>query len=309
MNNQINEEEKMLMTPVIYYCNQNSKNIRELLIKKLGIYYKIEIEDINMIIDTISYIHNASLVIDDIQDDSHLRRNEPCAHIVYGIASSINASYLCIFKILRDINKRSDFNEKIKNKIIEYLYNAHIGQGLDIYYTEQKIIPSMEKYEELMEYKTGTLFYLVFDLILFKSKNNILDKNYDKMKICLKNLTLFFQIRDDYINITSKKYWKERGFCQDFDEKKISYLITFCTNNKMKHFKKINKLMEKDNKTNQDKINIIKLMYKNGLLDIIYSLLEKLKKKILETINIEDIFLKLPYHKFDLTILDEYIQK
>jgi geranylgeranyl diphosphate synthase, type III len=307
MDIQINDEEKILMEPVIYYHNQNSKNIRELLTDHLGLYYSIDIKDIKIIKDIISYIHNASLVIDDIQDESQLRRNKPCAHIVYGIASSINASYLIIFKVLKEINKRTDLSEEIKHNITEYIYYAHIGQGLDIYYTEHKIIPPIHKYEELIEYKTGMLFYPILDLMVFKTNNKIIENKNDEIRTCLKKFALFFQIRDDYINITSKKYWEERGFCQDFDEKKISYLITFCTNNKMDKFKKINKLMEKDNKTNKYKIRIIKLMYDNGLLNIIYSLLDELKKEILNILNLEAIFAKLPYEKFNMDNIHDYL--
>ena len=43
---------------------------------------------------------------------------------------------------------------------------------------------------------------------------------------------MFFQIRDDYINLTDKEYWKEKGFCQDLDEEKISYIITYFYQNK-----------------------------------------------------------------------------
>ena len=39
----------------------------------------------SLIIDDITTAHNASLVIDDIQDDSVKRRGQPCAHLVYGM--------------------------------------------------------------------------------------------------------------------------------------------------------------------------------------------------------------------------------
>ena len=48
-------------------------------------------------------LHNASLVIDDIEDSSLLRRNKDCAHIVYGVPLSLNAGYLTIFKILNEM--------------------------------------------------------------------------------------------------------------------------------------------------------------------------------------------------------------
>jgi geranylgeranyl diphosphate synthase type 3 len=37
-------------------------------------------------------LHNASLLIDDIQDNSKLRRGAPVAHSIYGVPLTINAA-------------------------------------------------------------------------------------------------------------------------------------------------------------------------------------------------------------------------
>ena len=150
-----------------------------------------------------------------------------------------------------------------------------------------------------MEYKTGMLFFTILDLMMERSKNVILKKRYHELRHCLYNFSLFFQIRDDYINLTDPTYWKERGFCQDFDEQKISYPITYCTNNKMENYEKINNLMTKLNKTNNDKIEILKLMKNNGLLDIIFNKLLQLRENILNIISIDIIFQQLLFSKFD----------
>ena len=244
-------------------------------------------------------MHNAALVIDDIQDNSLLRRRQECAHIKYGIPLTLNAGYLCIFKILNEINKRKDIDENTKHKLIENIYLAHIGQGMDIYYTQHKIIPNIESYNKMIGNKTGILLHASLDLIIKRCKSVILKKKYFELQECLYNFALFYQIRDDYINLTYPAYWKEKGFCQDFDEQKISYLIIYCTNNKMENYEKINDLMTKLNKTNNDKIEILMLMKNNGLFDIIYNILLELKEKILITMNIRDLFQQLPFSKFD----------
>ena len=45
----------------------------------------------------IEYLHTASLIIDDIEDGSILRREQPCSHLVYGLDRSINAANLMYF--------------------------------------------------------------------------------------------------------------------------------------------------------------------------------------------------------------------
>ena len=295
----LTNEEKILTEPVKYYTELKGKNIRKYISNKLGIYLGINSKDVDNFDEIINIIHNASLVVDDIQDNSFLRRNNPCAHIKYGVPLSINAAYLCTFKILNEINKRDDITETTKHKIVENIYYTHIGQGMDIYYTQNKIIPTIDEYEKMMEYKTGMLFFTILELFIEKNSNIIFKKKYGELRLCLYYFSLFFQIRDDYINLTDPIYWKERGFCQDFDEQKISYLITYCTNNKMDNYTLINNLMTKLNKTPEDKIEILKLMKNNGLFEIVYNKLLQLKENILNIIDLNIIFEQLPFHKFD----------
>lgn len=300
---ELTNEEKILSEPVKYYNDLKGKNIRKYIANILGNFLDVEQKDIQNVDEIISIVHNASLVVDDIQDNSSLRRNQPCAHIKYGIPLSINAAYLCIFKILNELNKRNDICESTKHKIVENIYYTHIGQGMDIYYTQNKIIPTIHEYSKMMEFKTGMLFFTILDLLMEKTKNIVIKKKYDELRLCLYNFSLFFQIRDDYINLTDPAYWKERGFCQDFDEQKISYLTTYCTNNQMDNYELINQLMTNSNKTKQDKIDILILMKNNGLFDIVYKQLLQLKENVLNIIDVNIIFQQLPFQPFDINTL------
>jgi geranylgeranyl diphosphate synthase type 3 len=303
MEENLSYEEKLLTEPVKYYMENKGKNIRQYITTYIGHCLGVEDKYIEEAIDFITVIHNASLVIDDIQDNSLLRRKQECAHIKYGIPLSLNAGYLCIFKILNEINKKEYIDENTRHKIVENMYLAHIGQGMDIYYTQYKIIPNIESYNMMIKYKTGTFLHIILDIMIGVSKNVILKKRYYELREGLYNFSLFYQIRDDYINLTDSAYWEEKGFCQDFDEQKISYLITYCNNNKMTNYEKINNLMTKLNKTNTDKIEILNLMKNNGLFDIIYNILLQLREKILLTIDLNSLFEQLPFSKFDENVI------
>lgn len=50
-----------------------------------------------MIEDLVEMLHNASLLIDDIQDNSKLRRGSPVAHSIYGVPLTINAANYVYF--------------------------------------------------------------------------------------------------------------------------------------------------------------------------------------------------------------------
>ena len=55
----------------------------------------------------IEMLHCASLIIDDIEDGSLMRRGQPCSHKVYGVDSAINAANLIYFlpisKLLEEV--------------------------------------------------------------------------------------------------------------------------------------------------------------------------------------------------------------
>jgi len=290
--------ESVLLEPVTYYKQQKGKDIRRILGEIIGKLLQVNTEDTNLINSLIHNIHNASLVIDDIQDDSTLRRNEQCAHIKYGIPLSINAGYLEIFKTLHIIH--TAFKKETVSKIIEYLKYIHIGQGMDIYYTQNKFIPSLEDYTTMMVYKTGYAFIIQFELLIDKSKNVILKQKHELVKTLLIKLSIFYQIRDDYINLTDPEYWGKKGFCQDFDEEKISYLITY-----FKTMNETNVIEMMKNKTTKGKIQILTLFNETGLFDIIYNKLTELKGEILSEMKLDYIFDHLPFHKFDINDVEK----
>mmetsp|Transcript_18201 Transcript_18201/g.15863 ORF Transcript_18201/g.15863 Transcript_18201/m.15863 type:complete len:145 (-) Transcript_18201:659-1093(-) len=51
-------------------------------------------------------IHNGSLIIDDIQDNSTTRRNKQSVHVVHGVDISINAGNLMYFAPMNSLIKK-----------------------------------------------------------------------------------------------------------------------------------------------------------------------------------------------------------
>jgi geranylgeranyl diphosphate synthase type 3 len=75
--------------------------------------------------------------------------------------------------------------------------------------------------------KTGGLFRLAVGLMQsFATTNN--DKNFAPL---VNNLAMYFQIRDDFINLADEEYFKSKSFCEDLTEGKFSYPIIHCIRN------------------------------------------------------------------------------
>jgi geranylgeranyl diphosphate synthase type 3 len=80
--------------------------------------------------------------LDDIQDNSSLRKGVPTAHTVYGIPSTINAAnymFLIILKKTQDIN----FPEAM-TLCIDQILKMYQGQGMEIYWRDNYSCPTVE---------------------------------------------------------------------------------------------------------------------------------------------------------------------
>ena len=222
--------ESVILKPYEYISSMPSKGVRTTLIDSLNIWHEVEPKQLDCVKDIIKMLHNSSLILDDIEDGSRLRRSRPSAHAVFGTAQSINsATYVyvqAVRKVFQGINSAEALPILLKD--LERLF---IGQSWDLYWSYNLICPSEEEYLSMIDHKTGALFHMLVGLMQayspfrFNQSTSQQGVNLDKISYILGR---FFQIRDDYLNITSSVYTDQKGVCEDFEEGKISYLIVHC---------------------------------------------------------------------------------
>jgi geranylgeranyl diphosphate synthase type 3 len=101
------------------------------------------------------------------------------------------------------------------------------GQALEIFWRENLICPTEKEYFAMINNKTGGLFRMALRLMQAESKS---PHSAIDVSTFASLLGQIFQIRDDYINLRSAKYQKEKGFCEDLDEGKYSFLVQHSIN-------------------------------------------------------------------------------
>jgi len=170
----------------------------------------------------IASLHNASLLIDDIEDNSKLRRGVPVAHSIFGVAPVINTANYVYFLALEKCYKLN--NDKAMHVFVTEMLNLHRGQGYDIKWRDSTTCPSEEEYISMVTDKTGGLFRLAVGLLQSFATTN---QSVDYIPL-VNNLGLYFQIRDDLINLADEEYMKSKSFCEDLTEGKFSYPIIHC---------------------------------------------------------------------------------
>ncbi|CAO3589704.1 unnamed protein product [Absidia cylindrospora] len=93
----------ILLEPYHYLLTHPGKDIRSKLIKAFGLWLKVPSDALQIITKVIEMLHNASLMIDDVQDGSDLRRSVPVAHHIYGVPQTINCANYVYFLALQHI--------------------------------------------------------------------------------------------------------------------------------------------------------------------------------------------------------------
>eukprot|EP00980_Cylindrotheca_fusiformis_P026540 scaffold16396_cov140-Cylindrotheca_fusiformis.AAC.1 len=196
------------------------KNVRSTMIDCFQLWMNVESPEVlHAIKEIVGMLHNASLMIDDIEDNSKLRRGIPVAHSIFGIPTVINSANYVYFLALEKCNSMG--SPKAVNVFVGELLNLHRGQGQDILWRDDMKCPTELQYMEMVKDKTGGLFRLAVGLMQAFATTNT-EVNFTTL---VDNLALYFQIRDDYINLADEEYMKSKSFCEDLTEGKFSFPI------------------------------------------------------------------------------------
>ncbi|MCL2294610.1 MAG: polyprenyl synthetase family protein [Spirochaetes bacterium] len=215
--------------PLLDLLERGGKRWRPMLMLLL---YEIKNSDIAKIIPLTPLVelgHNGSLIVDDIEDNSELRRGKPAIHILHGVDMSINSANFLYFLAYDSIEK-SDFDDALKFSFYRYYTKAmkrlHVGQGLDIqWHNNHSFFPKEDEYYQMCRVKTGALSRLAAEIALSAS-GAASEEIYEVGRAC-EEMGVGFQIIDDVINLTKGNPGKKRG--DDIIEGKKSLpVILFC---------------------------------------------------------------------------------
>jgi len=82
-----------------------AKGVRNKLADALNVWLRVPENDFNRIKNIIHVLHNASLMLDDVEDGSISRRGAPATHTVFGVAQTINSAGHQIIEALKEVRR------------------------------------------------------------------------------------------------------------------------------------------------------------------------------------------------------------
>jgi octaprenyl-diphosphate synthase len=105
--------------------------------------------------------HNASLIHDDIEDNSDERRGKPAVHLIYGTDTAINGGSFLYFLPLTCVDgwdAPPDLKSRVYAAWGEHMRRLHLGQAMDIaWHQDFASRPSPDEYSLMCRLKTGAL--------------------------------------------------------------------------------------------------------------------------------------------------------
>mgnify|MGYP001231438978 CR=1 FL=1 len=242
-----------------YHLRTGGKRLRALLTlgsAKICGYSKGS-RDVNLAA-CVELIHAATLMHDDVIDNSEIRRGKKTLNSIWGNQSSI---------LVGDYLLSRCFEMMVEDGNLEILKllsttSAEISQGEVLQLQHKGEIDMLEEtYLKIISAKTASLFAAATKV------GSILTNKENKIKEALefygKNLGLTFQIADDMLDYNSEIKFFGKKIGNDFYEGKITLPIILLYQ-KANHTEKVElkKLFEK-NKRNEEDLKKVLLMIKN----------------------------------------------
>ena len=276
----IKDEEKLITLTAGHLIKAKGKKIRPLLtllISKM-LNYKGK-ADVTLAV-CIEFIHNATLLHDDVIDTGKIRRGKLSANQIWGNKVSV---------LVGDYLLSRAFKLMVKNKslkLLEILSQTSLilarGQIQDVG-NNQNVNLTEKKYLSIIDAKTAELFRIsCFLPTIITDQDKRTQKIFNDFGF---NFGMAFQLSDDVLDYfgDSSKMGKSVG--KDFFEGKVTYPVIHCFKKSDKKSKKIiAKLFFKRKRSKKDLALILDLMKKTNTykssIEFVGKYAEKAKTKI-----------------------------
>lgn len=226
-----------LNEPIRDFVLRGGKRLRPVIFLTALEVFKKDPKNYLDIAALIELVHNGTLVLDDIEDDSSLRRGKPTCHIAYGLDTAVNTGMALHVLPLKVISANKNLSDKKKlelyNIYVDEVVNVSFGQALDIHWHKNQTLDvDLNKYLEMVRLKTGSLMRMSMRMAAA-----IGDQNKDTMrsvKEYSESIGMAFQIKDDILDIQTddEKFGKSYG--NDITEGKMSLPVVYALKNSTK---------------------------------------------------------------------------
>ncbi len=269
-----------LMNQVVdTYLQTKGKQIRPILVLLSAKLFGEVNDNVISAAAAVEMLHNASLIHDDVVDDTKKRRNKPTINSIWdnhiavlvgdffvsvSLQQAINTGDIRIIKSISNLGKLLSLGE------IDQIYNARYHKL------------SEEAYFEVIGRKTASLFVSCIELGGYASGAD--DKRLKDMSRFAELLGLCFQIKDDIFDYyEDEKIGKPTG--NDLREGKITLPLLYAlSRTDINQHEEMLQLSRKEELQSEDINTLINFAKENGGIEYAYDTMARLRNEAMEII-------------------------
>jgi octaprenyl-diphosphate synthase len=264
-----------------YILNAGGKRLRPALLlltaKMLGPVSPMAVR----LAAVVEFIHNATLVHDDIIDDADTRRGRPSANSHWGNSMTVLAGdwlYMRSFAVAL-----GEKNLEVLNTLIQITEKMVEGELLQLTYlgksevTEQQLL-------EIVERKTAYLFSGCTKLPALAAGMN--HGSAERLAEIGKSLGMAFQLVDDLLDLTSTKDVLGKPVVNDLKEGKMTLPVLFAIRNGSREDNlKVQKVLDDRDFRSVDRAEILRLVEQSEGLDLTRKLADEYARRAIQMLS------------------------
>jgi len=271
--NRLESEVALINQVSSYIINAGGKRIRPLLVVLMSRALGYQGINHHVMAVVIELIHTATLIHDDIVDESEVRRGKETPNQVWGNAASVLVGdfiYSRAFEIMVEPNSMEIM--KVLSKATNAIAEGEVLQLLNIGNKEL----NEADYLKVIEKKTACLFQAATQIAAIISDSNSSIQN--QMKSFGLNLGNAFQIVDDVLDYQSNEELLGKRIGDDLSEGKMTLPLIHSLSNSSKATN--NKLRDIISNNNVEEIDtVLEIFQETGSIDYTINRAKEISKK------------------------------
>lgn len=271
---------KLMNEVVETYLKTKGKQIRPILVMLSAKMFGTIDENVISAAAAVEMLHNASLIHDDVIDETKERRNNPTINCIWDNHIAVLVGDYFVSAALQQAISTQD--PRIIAALSQLGAILSLGE-IDQIYNAQSHVLSEEAYFNVIKAKTASLFVACVAMGGYAVKAS--DDEIEKLKQFTNLLGLCFQIRDDVFDyFEDKKVGKPTG--NDLREGKITLpLLHVLLNESLPLHEEMLDLSHKDNLTTEEIATLINYAKNNGGIEYAYEKMTELRNQAVEIIK------------------------
>ena len=263
-----------VLEPARYILDLGGKRLRPIMAVLVMEAFGTKSDDFLEFAVVPEVIHTGTLLHDDIEDSSSMRRGKEATHIKFGLAKGLNLGDLMFFLPLNAINDSKKITNEQKSSMMKVcisdMTRLGIGQAVEIVWHNFEVDPfkitELHVLQVLVD-KTGALTGIAMKIGAIIGGAD--DKTVEKIGVVGNLIGVAFQIQDDILNLTASGVADTKGGVgEDITEGKMTVLVIHALGHTQK--KDANRLIEilKSHTTKPKEINeAIGIIVRSGAIE------------------------------------------